>query len=80
MNVGATLAVARNPMGRNCFIYIYNIVGASIARPAVRTSEFAESQCESATSCRADEQCSPLRAYIGCVRDAAPYGNDALVS
>ena len=40
-----------------CF---YHIVGASIARPAVKPSNFAETQCEYVTYCRADEQCSPL--------------------
>ena len=64
MNVGATLAAALNLTGLSCgnhrIIYIYNIVGASIARPAVICNEFAESQCEFAGCYRADEQCSPL--------------------
>ena len=62
--VGAPLAVARSLTGLSCWndsiIYIYRIVGASIARPAVKYIEFAEDRCEFVTFCRADERCSPL--------------------
>ena len=77
--VGATLAVARSLTGlsgrNDNIIHIYRIVGASIARPAVKYSEFAEDRCEFVTFCRADERCSPLHPKFNIYAIIVQYRN-----